>query len=779
MIILFLLLLCFTASQAQTDTTYQLNPTLLLENVGEKSIEEALNVSVVTASRIGNEKSSQAPATIVVITAEQILLRNYNSLLDVLTDLSEIKVDFNADPRWAHDISIRGIRGMDKFVILLDGIRISSPTNDLIQVMENYPVNFAKQIEIIFGPASALYGADAFTGVINIISKTADDIQKAQLSLQTGMYQSYLANLLTAKRFNKDVSLMLSGQFFHDEQPNLSKFYPNDYKGLEETLQSGTYNVFGFPTRPRAKVNPTFTQSPLMAYAITTTLQVKKFNFSFFRNYAENPTTNASNPYSTVFNKGAFFGHAVTKLSGIYEHQTNRWTFSTFLVGSRYDLNSYSHFRNIYTAMEPAYKFSYGWLLKAEQLASYKISNKANLIGGITQEEFFSIPRGHDLEFVTEGSNPSSPIINSIYPYNPEGISADFPRVRYRNTGGFVQVGYTPTDKLSITAGTRYDYNSRFKGTLNPRIGVVYKASRKVIIKSLYGSAFLAPSPLEAYNQFGSFFSLDSGRSYQSAFFRLPNPDLAPQIIRTFEIGANYFANKHLRLNFVVFYSAISGLFSNAPDAGNTNLYDGKYKGWEVGFIEVRVNQGKQKNYGFHLGADYLKEFSSQSSLTCYAALSFVNGVVQDRKNNYVEAESITPLMFRVGGTFSYKKWSFSPRVLSVPDFFAYTENAFKAFGQPIDLYVGKQGTFQTDINNPERRQRINGYTVADLSINYRLNKAVTFSLIGRNVTDTRYRHVNLGASPQTAVVGAAAAELSNGIPQYPIRIFLAATVKF
>jgi len=137
------------------------------------SIEELLNVQVSTASRVGTSTLQEAPATIRIVTAEQIADRGYRSLLEVLADQPEIKVDFAVDPRWMNDITVRGVRYMDKVLFLLDGQRISSPTNELIPIMENYPVHLAQQIEIIFGPASALYGADAFSGVVNIITKKA------------------------------------------------------------------------------------------------------------------------------------------------------------------------------------------------------------------------------------------------------------------------------------------------------------------------------------------------------------------------------------------------------------------------------------------------------------------------------------------------------------------------------------------------------------------------------------------------------------------------------
>ncbi|WP_165760260.1 TonB-dependent receptor plug domain-containing protein, partial [Niastella populi] len=75
--------------------------------------------------------------------------------------LPDIKVNDKSDPETSASFIIRGIRRQDRFVILMDGIRISSPTNEALPLLENFPIYLAKQIEVVYGPGSALYGADA------------------------------------------------------------------------------------------------------------------------------------------------------------------------------------------------------------------------------------------------------------------------------------------------------------------------------------------------------------------------------------------------------------------------------------------------------------------------------------------------------------------------------------------------------------------------------------------------------------------------------------------
>ncbi|MFY7788009.1 MAG: TonB-dependent receptor plug domain-containing protein, partial [Thermoflexibacteraceae bacterium] len=360
----------------------------------EQNLSDYFNVEVSTTTRNTTEKSDRAAATVWVVTDEQITLRAYQSLLDVLYDMPDLKIDHAVDPRWANDVSIRGIRGMDKFVILLDGVRISSPTNDIIPILENYPVCFAKQIEIICGPASAQYGADAFSGIINIISKSADDIRKNRLNLIGGTYNTYTGNLLVSRNFSKDMSFVLAGQYHYDRMPRLWEYYPEDYKGIKEIHQTGVLNtVFGRVQYNKA-LDTEPNQTALSAYGVFAKFQWKDLKISGFLNNSTNPSTFAGNPNNVIYNYGNYFGHSVGTLSATYDKQIGQtWKLTSYLINSHYWLDPESAFQNVYTGFEKAYLFSVGRMWKAEQLVTWTPSSKFSFTGGATYENFFSVPR--------------------------------------------------------------------------------------------------------------------------------------------------------------------------------------------------------------------------------------------------------------------------------------------------------------------------------------------------------------------------------------------------
>jgi outer membrane cobalamin receptor len=140
-------------------------------DLSQISLKDLMNITVTTASR-APESLTDAPARMQVVTAAEIQRRGYRSLTDVLKDLPDFKVDTGGEQASSIELTVQGIRGATRVIVMLDGIRISSPTNDPLPILANYPVHTAQQIEILYGPASALYGADAFSATINIISKT-------------------------------------------------------------------------------------------------------------------------------------------------------------------------------------------------------------------------------------------------------------------------------------------------------------------------------------------------------------------------------------------------------------------------------------------------------------------------------------------------------------------------------------------------------------------------------------------------------------------------------
>ncbi|MBC8554778.1 MAG: TonB-dependent receptor plug domain-containing protein [Candidatus Brocadiales bacterium] len=178
------------------------------EMILELPLSALMELEVTTPSST-RQKLEDAPGTIIVITKQQIEERGYVNLLDLLQDLPGVDVNQKSIEEFYNQVAIRGNVGNNKFIIMQDGMRISSPTGEHIPISDNFPLYHARQVEVAFGPVSAVYGADAFTGVINIITESAEELDGLKMSATAGS-NDYYHNYLN---FGKSITPLIDLKF--------------------------------------------------------------------------------------------------------------------------------------------------------------------------------------------------------------------------------------------------------------------------------------------------------------------------------------------------------------------------------------------------------------------------------------------------------------------------------------------------------------------------------------------------------------------------------------
>ncbi len=720
------------------------------------SLEELMNIDVVTASK-SKQSASKAPATILVVTEEQIDSRGYTSLMDVFMDLPDVKAN---NFLGSGNIAIRGIEGAYNFQILIDGMRVSSPSNENIPIMENYPVNLAKQIEIVYGPASALYGADAVSGVINIITRKPENEKMTVDALTSyGNYGKTNNTIFMGKKFDENTSLIVSAQYFYDKTPPLDKTFRDDTLVELSGLETGTFNTVWGPMTPTDKVNKDY-ETPLHAYNIYSYLRVSDFAFSIFRNYSEYNTSWGYVPNNAVYNKEALWGQSITTANANYSKEFEKVNINSTISGSRYDLNPESKYRNIYVSMEKGYKYSFSNEIKVEQQVDWTISDKFNLIGGATFESFTSLPKTADLEEqVDDSRNINGVMIGTRAFYNPDGIKDEMNLLKYANTGVYLQAAIAPYENISLTLGVRYDYSSNYGSTFNPRLGIVYTPTSRTTIKALYGSAFLAPRPFDAYEHYGSFYTTDSGRTYKSSYWHLPNPELEPIYEKTFEMSMKQFIGSEFSISVTGYYTKLTNLYAYIADAAYKNFYHGKYLGYNVDFIDVLYNQGEEDIYGGSVQIDHSLKFAN-GRLNTFLSINYIDGTIetkyQDANNaaqtTDAEIPGIAPISVHFGADFTYKKFSLAPRVIVSGEQRSY-------------------GFVKADI--PDKRQTLKAYTLVNLSAQYKAMDMLSIFVNVSNLTNTDYRMPGGGNPDDKNPVN------FRGMAGFPIRIVGGLHLKF
>jgi outer membrane receptor protein involved in Fe transport len=739
-------LICCIITVLAISYTYGQADTIKLE---ELSLKQLLNVKITTASKT-LQALELVPAAVVVITKEQIRSRGYRSLLDVLYDLPDVKVDDKIYSGIRNSVTIRGLQGTQNFVLLMNGAIISTPSGEAMPIMENYPVHLAEQIEVLYGPASALYGANAVSGVINIITKIASRKNiVVEASSIAGMYGYSNTSLFISKKLNNHVSITAAGQYFYDKGPDYSKLYKNDSLFDMTSHRAGVFNTIYGPMTPTTPVKPGY-EMPMEAYNIYAGINSENFAFNFFRNSFKLPNGFENNPDNTVYNRDVFINQNITMANALYKRKFNNVTSGTTLMVSEYNLDPQSNYRNLYTNMERAYKYATTSLIKAEEQVDIKASKNVQLSAGIGYEVYNSVPQSADLATpVNTDSYLAGSIAGTQSFYKPDGLPAQFYFIKYNNVGSFLQTQFDVNTKLYMTLGARYDRNSRYGSSLNPRAVIVYKPVKRTTIKLLYGSAFLAPSPCTTYAQFGSFETQDSGRTYHSYFLHLPNPGLKP--IRSYNTELNIC--QQLTDNIIVtldaYYTLLKGLYAYADDNTTTKLYNNVFNDIPVDYVEVIVNRNNQKNYGGSLQLNW-KHYFGTIRLNAYASLSYVNGIIQDgsktANSKDIETDFIAPVMARIGAEVKIGLFTCSPRLLIMGH-----QNLSGIGDASGDLI---------------KRQTIAGYQLLNVSMRYQVCRHFSVFANVTNALDQRYRNVSFNMDLTKKET-----ELFYGQHQDPIRI--------
>lgn len=704
--------------------------------LAEATVEQLMNITITTASR-ESEGMSDAPAHVRVVHAAEIRRRGYRSLADVLKDLPEFKVDVGSNWDFPAELTVQGVRGATRVILLLDGIRISSPTNEPLPVVANYPVHAARQIEIVYGPASALYGADAFSAVINIITKDATEAAGLTAAVSVGAFGLFDQTVSYGASFGEHASLLLGGQFVYDRQPDLSRYYPSDY-GDMQAQRTGT-----FPTIFGAMQGPTSASYhlPLSAHSFQAAARIGPFQLTLFENRSHLPTTaGIYTPDNVVYSDDAFNQNELFVGAATYTKTIGRTTSTSTFTISRHELNPHSGYRDLYSNMRRSYKYAYGSMVELGQQVSWKPSRAITLVAGGSGQRFFAIPQTADL---------NSPITSQDAPGTILGttIVDDFVKLRYVNVGAFAEAHYAMTPAVTLTLGGRGDYNTRYGGTFNPRLGLVTRPAIGTTLKLLYGTAYLAPSPYQSYQHYGSFISSDGGATFSSPYWHLPNPDLKPQHKRTIETTLDQRIGPNLSVSASAFYSRFTNLIKSVDD---DQAYAGTYKGWPVAYIDSPVNEGHATTYGGTLQFDAVKAFAPGRYLAGRVAVSLADGRTwpEGESAGGLPVGAIVPVQWRAGLDLDWGRWQFGPR--------------FSLIGTQRLLATVAEGS---------TRRTIDGYSLVDVNLRRRnffgpLDAFVTIE----NALDRRYRSIN-----ERAWVNA---EEFIGIPQNPRRIAVGLEVR-
>ena len=504
----------------------------------------------------GNQQSlRRAPAVATVITVEDIAAMGATDLDAVLETVPGMHVARSAleyEPIYA----IRGIYSVanPQILVLQNGVPMTTLfTGSRGNIWGGYPLEHIARIEVIRGPGSALYGADAYSGVINIITKTASDTPGTQFGGRVGSFNT------------RDAWVQHGGTLGPVEVAAYLRLGRTDgFKSIiSADAQSARDKTFG----TSASLAPGPVNVGNDAVDANIDFSLEKWRLRGGYKLRDNLGTGAGTA-SALDPVGRAKSERITSdLS---------WTDTQFAKdwGLGFAGSYLGYKQRIPTDLQlspPGSTFPTGTFPNG-MIGHPDTSERQIRLSGFTTYSGFAdhsirLGLGHDDLNLYETATYKNYVLSAAGVPIPAGPVAD-----YSETQPFMLPQHRRVDYVyaqdewqfardwALTAGVRNDRYSDFGETTNPRVALVWDATLDLTAKLLYGQAFRAPSFNEDYG-------------INNPVLR-GNPNLTPEKIKTLEAVLAWQARKDLQVNVNFFAytmeQVIRAVANTAPGTGST-----------------------------------------------------------------------------------------------------------------------------------------------------------------------------------------------------------------
>ncbi|MCT7525616.1 TonB-dependent receptor plug domain-containing protein [Aliarcobacter cryaerophilus] len=180
---------------------------LIATNLYSQQTSSLDEITISSATK-SEEKLKNITANVDVITAEDIETRKFKTVVEALNSLSGVSISSNGGIGQTSSVYLRGMDS-HRVLILVDGVRYNDITTPKGSAnIEHLMINDIERIEVIKGAQSSIWGADASAGVINIITKSAQDGTHGNATIEYGRYNSKIARAnISHKNENFDAKL--------------------------------------------------------------------------------------------------------------------------------------------------------------------------------------------------------------------------------------------------------------------------------------------------------------------------------------------------------------------------------------------------------------------------------------------------------------------------------------------------------------------------------------------------------------------------------------------
>lgn len=482
----------------------------------DMTIEELMEVRIkpVTGASRYEQKTTEAPASVSIITADDIQKYGYRSLAEVLQSVRGL---YTTNDRNYHYAGVRGFsRPGDynsRILVLLDGVKLNENIYDSAPVGTDFvcDLDLIERIEIIRGPSYSMYGNNAFLVVINVITKNVDAMKGIEAGAEIGSFGTYQTRLTYGSRFENTGQMMLSGTLFNRDGQDLY------YKEFDTPDQNNGVAENG----DRDRSGSLFAKYLWRDVALET---------SYSKRSKQIPTAPWGITFDDPRNK-SWDERAFADLKLDHQFANDLGLVARLTYGYYQYSGNYVFFDEDFGEIINKDEVDGQWL--GANFHVTKRINKHMLITGLDFTENFSqYQKNYDA-------------FSDVYLDDDRSSN---------NWGVFLQDEYSLFANLNLVAGLRFDHFSTFGDTINPRIALIYRPLAGTSLKYLFGNAFRAPSVYELYYNDG----------YAS---QKPNPDLHEETIQSHELVWEQLLGKYFTGTVTLYSYNVQEMISLTTDA--------------------------------------------------------------------------------------------------------------------------------------------------------------------------------------------------------------------
>jgi outer membrane receptor protein involved in Fe transport len=521
-------------------------------DLADLSLEQLLDVRVSTASRF-EQRASDAPSAVRVITAEEIRAFGWRTLADALGSLPGL---FSSYDRSYTYLGARGfLRPGDygsRFLLLVDGHRLNEPIYEQATGGYEFPVSvdLIERIEYVPGPGSSVFGSNAFFGVINVITRRGADYDGAQATVEAGSY----GHRRVAAHYGRSGAGgdLLIGVGFLDVDGDDLYFpefdTPEDNHGVAQGRDGERARKFFLKAE----------RGPL--------------TLSLIHSNREKDTPTAS--YAQRFNDPR-------------SRERDEWS----LLGLNYRGQPNATTQTNAHALFGAYDYRGAFVYDYPPVTVNRDVGRARWIGvgGSVVTTAFA---GHKLLF---GVDAQFDLKRDQYNFDEDPYAEYLADERSGHRAGiFVQDEMALGENLLLNAGLRYDRDSTSGGNVSPRVALIKHWSPDATLKLIYGSAYRSPNAYELYYHAEGD---EDGNGSQ-----LANPDLGAERIRAGEIAWSQRFGERTQLQASVYRYRIAGLITQVAANSDAASMDEPLLA-EGALVFCNVDQAYAS--GFELSGDH------------------------------------------------------------------------------------------------------------------------------------------------------------------------------